>query len=81
MLVNRTRWIAVTVAVAAVACADDTPAQVSSVVIAATPCDRPTARLGVVPPPMKSEIPTTPSLPVRAISAASRAGPEKPDAG
>ena len=47
MLVNRSRWIAVTVAVAAVACADDTPAQVSSVAIAATPCDRPTARLGV----------------------------------
>ena len=44
---NRTRWIAVAVAVAAVACADDTPAQVSSVAIAATPCDRPTARLGV----------------------------------
>jgi hypothetical protein len=29
-----------------------------------------TARLGVVPPPMKSEIPTMPSLPTTAISAA-----------
>ena len=44
---NRVRWIAVAVAVAAVACADDTPGRVSSVAIAATPCDRPTARLGI----------------------------------
>ena len=47
MFVNRTRWIAVAIAVAAVACAGHKPGQVSSVAIAATPCDRPTARLGI----------------------------------
>ncbi|HEX6660182.1 MAG TPA: serine protease [Ilumatobacter sp.] len=44
---KRTRWIAVVCAVALAACAPDTPAGVTTVEIAATPCDRPSARLGV----------------------------------
>jgi S1-C subfamily serine protease len=41
------RWIAAACAVALAACATDTPVSVTTVEIAATPCDRPTARLGV----------------------------------
>lgn len=44
---NRIRCIAVAIAVVAVSCTDDPPGQVSSMAIAATPCDRPTARLGI----------------------------------
>ena len=44
---NRARWIAAAIAVVPVSCADESPPQVSSVAVAATPCDRPTARLGV----------------------------------
>jgi len=36
-----------TIVVVSAACADDAPTHVSVVAIAATPCDRPTARLGV----------------------------------
>jgi S1-C subfamily serine protease len=45
--VERIRWTAAACAVALAACAPDTPAGVTTVEIAATPCDRPNARLGV----------------------------------
>lgn len=44
---KRIRWIAAAFVVAPTACANDAPARVATVEIAATPCDRPTARLGV----------------------------------
>ena len=45
--VERIRWTAAACAVTLAACAPDTPAGVTTVEIAATPCDRPNARLGV----------------------------------
>jgi S1-C subfamily serine protease len=45
--VKRIRWIAAAFVVPLTTCADDTPSLVTTVAIAATPCDRPTARLGV----------------------------------
>ena len=44
---TRIRWIAAAIIVTSAGCADDPPDGVTSVAIAATPCDRPTARLGV----------------------------------
>ena len=46
-MVQRSRWIVAAFAVALAACASDPPADATTVEIAATPCDRPNARLGV----------------------------------
>ncbi|HEX6658332.1 MAG TPA: serine protease [Ilumatobacter sp.] len=44
---KRSRWIATALVVSVTACADGPPRRIATVAVAATPCDRPNARLGV----------------------------------
>jgi putative serine protease PepD len=45
--VKRSRWVAATLVVSLSACGDGPATRITTVAVAATPCDRPTARLGV----------------------------------